>query len=76
MEVPHPNYNSIRDPPQNDFMLLFLEGPSNAKNVITVKLNAYASVPSVGQGVTVMGWGDTDISKDFDPDKTYNTFFP
>jgi hypothetical protein len=40
MEVPHSNYNSIRDPPEND-----------AENftMVTVKLDAYASVPSVGQ---------------------------
>jgi trypsin len=42
-------------------MLVFLEGASTADNVITVKLNSDPLVPSVGQDVTVMGWGDTDI---------------
>ncbi len=60
-------YNSIWDPPENDAQNFIM---------VTVKLNAYTSVPSVGQEVTVMGWGDTDISKDFDPDTTYDMFFP
>jgi len=60
MELPHPNYNGENAIPENDFMLLFLEGPSTADNVKTVKLNSYASVPTVGQDVWATGWGDTD----------------
>jgi trypsin len=60
MELPHPNYNGENAIPDNDFMLLFLEGPSTAENVMTVKLNSYASVPTVGQDVWATGWGDTD----------------
>jgi trypsin len=60
MELPHPNYNRENAIPDNDFMLLFLEGPSTAENVMTVKLNSYASVPTVGQDVWATGWGDTD----------------
>jgi hypothetical protein len=68
MEVPHPNYNG-RSLANNDFMLLFLEGPSTAK---TVKLNSYSSVPTVGQDVWTMGWGDTDMTNDFDSETTYD----
>lgn len=63
-EVTHPNYNELGD---YNFMLLFLEGASTAK---TVKLNPYASVPIVGQDVWTMGFGDTDITNDFDADTT------
>ena len=60
MELPHPNYNGENAIPDNDFMLLFLEGPSTADNVMTANLNSYASVPTVGQDVWATGWGDTD----------------
>ena len=65
-EVPHPNYNKLNFLVDNDFMLIFLETPSTDENVMTVKLNADASVPFVGQDVWAMGWGDTDITNDFD----------
>ncbi|KAL3822964.1 hypothetical protein ACHAXA_011679 [Cyclostephanos tholiformis] len=58
----HPNYNA--DMLDYDFMLLLMEGPSTANNVMTVKLNSYASIPQVGQDVWAMGWGDTDIADD------------
>jgi secreted trypsin-like serine protease len=61
-EVSHPDYNfTDNEYPDNDVMLLFLEGASANNNVITVKLNSNPLVPSVGQDVTVMGWGDTNI---------------
>ena len=65
-EVPHPNFSGegLGD---NNFMLLFLEGASTAR---TVKLNPYASVPVVGQDVWTMGFGDTDITNDYDADTT------
>ncbi|KAL3772987.1 hypothetical protein ACHAW5_005059 [Stephanodiscus triporus] len=60
-QVPHPEYDDASS--DNDFMLVFLEGASSANNAITVKLNSDPSVPSVGQDVTVMGWGDTNIDE-------------
>ncbi|KAL3809341.1 hypothetical protein ACHAXA_003230 [Cyclostephanos tholiformis] len=68
-EVLHPNYNGETALVDNDFMLLFLDGPSAAK---TVKLNSYASVPTIGQDVWTVGWGDTDIANDYDSDTTYD----
>ena len=59
-QVSHPEYGYWAEF-DNDFMLVFLEGAPTADNVITVKLNSDPLVPSVGQDVTVMGWGDTDI---------------
>ncbi len=55
-------------------MLLFLAGASTAGNVITVKLNSDPSVPSVGQNLTVMGWGDTDVRPGYTlPDVLWTT---
>ncbi len=63
--VPHPNFSPMLlnrfGVSDNDFMLLFLERPSSADDVATVKLNRDPAMPSMGQNVTVMGWGDTDI---------------
>jgi hypothetical protein len=62
-ELPHPQYVSdmfATDYLDNDFMLVFIDGASTASNVKTVTLNSNPPVPSVGQDVTVMGWGDTD----------------
>jgi trypsin len=60
-EVPHPNYD--RDNTDNDFMLVFLQGAAKLNgDVSLVKLNKNVSIPRVGDGVTVMGWGDTDIT--------------
>jgi trypsin len=71
-EVPHPSYNKLNFLNDNDFMLIFLESPTTDDNVMMVKLNADASVPSVGQDVWAMGWGDTDIAEDFDLDTNYD----
>ena len=48
-------------------MLFFLEGTPTANNAIKVKLNSDPPVPSLGQDMTVMGWGDTDPRHD-DPE--------
>lgn len=64
-EVPHPDYDSYST--DNDFMVVFLEEPVSAINVDLVSLNSQSSVPSVGQAVTAMGWGYTDISDDNSP---------
>ena len=64
-EMRHPNYDNNGLLEDNDFMLVFLEGPSTTKNARTVKLNSIASVPNVGEDVIAMGWGDTDIQDDF-----------
>jgi len=61
-EIPHPGYDSYST--DNDFMVVFLEEPVSAINVDLVSLNSQSSVPSVGQDVTAMGWGVTDISDD------------
>lgn len=61
-ELPHPNYDAQST--NNDFMLVFLNSATIANNVDLVSLNSASSVPSVGQGVTVMGWGDIDIRDD------------
>ena len=58
-DKPHPNYNpSTTD---QDFMLVFLLSPVSVTNVDLVKLNKDNNYPSVGEEVTVMGWGDTNI---------------
>jgi len=61
-ELPHPNYNARST--DNDFMLVFLDEAASTNNVDLVTLNSDSSVPSVGEEVTVMGWGDTDIRDD------------
>ncbi len=60
-ELPHPEYDEILS--SNDFMLVFLDGHSTAEDVVTVRLNSDPSVPAAGRDVTVVGWGDTDISE-------------
>ena len=72
-EVPHPNYNKLNFLVDNDFMLIFLESPSTDENVMTVKLNADASVPFVGQDVWAMGWGDVTKIRYFG---TYIRYLP
>ena len=62
--LPHPEYREEIKFAENDFMLIFLEGTPTAENVITVRLNSDQLVPSLGQNMTVMGWGDTDIRPD------------
>lgn len=58
-ELPHPNYDPKST--NNDFMLVFLERAADVSNNDLMKLNSQNNVPSMGQSVTVMGWGDTDI---------------
>lgn len=55
-EIPHPKYNDKTT--DNDFNLVFLSRPTK-QNVALVNLNDNGNSPSVGQEVTVMGWGDT-----------------
>ena len=62
-ELPHPNYDTFTT--DNDFMLVFLDDAATASNVDIVTLNSDASSPSIGQAVTAMGWGDTDIRDDY-----------
>lgn len=60
-EIPHPNYDDWTT--DNDFMLVVLSSPAIlSSDVQLVDLNSANSEPSVGDQVTVMGWGDTDIS--------------
>lgn len=56
-ELPHPDYDSYST--NNDFMLLFLSRPTT-ETVDFAKISP--DVTSVGESVTVMGWGDTHIS--------------
>lgn len=59
-ELPHPEYK--RKSTDNDFMVVFLKSAATLnRDVDTVTLNDDSSIPEVGRGVTVMGWGDTDI---------------
>ncbi len=60
-EIPHPDYDDATT--DNDFMLLFLKD-SVTVDVKMVQVNPDASVPEVGDPVTVVGWGDTDISEE------------
>jgi len=60
-EIKHPNYDEWTT--DNDYMLVVLSRPATLNSDVSlVKLNSNNSHPSVGDGVTVMGWGDTDIS--------------
>ena len=58
-ELPHPSYDD--ESTDNDFMLVFLDSAITGNNFDLVKLNKDSSEPRVGDRVTVMGWGDTDI---------------
>lgn len=62
VEIPHPDYND--DTTDNDFMLIFLKSNVTNGDVKMVKLNSDVNVPQVGDAVTVMGWGDVDITDD------------
>jgi trypsin len=57
--ISHPNYNATTM--DNDFMLVFLETGFTAGNVGLVKLNPDVSLPSEGQDLTTIGWGDADV---------------
>ena len=58
-EIPHPDYDDYTT--DNDFMLLFLKD-SVTVDVKMVKVNSDVNVPEVDAAVTVVGWGDTDIT--------------
>ncbi|KAL7478263.1 hypothetical protein ACHAW6_004035 [Cyclotella cf. meneghiniana] len=60
-EVAHPNYDSSTT--ENDFALVFLTRSTTA-NVGLARVNSQSSLPSVGQTVTVMGWGDVVAADD------------
>ncbi|KAL3801731.1 hypothetical protein ACHAW5_005831 [Stephanodiscus triporus] len=67
--MPHPNFNPMFmkfNYFDYDIMLVFLDGASTANDVVTVKLNSDPSLPTVGQSLTVMGWGDTDARPGLD----------
>ena len=58
-EIKHPNYQASST--NRDYMIVVLSKPTN-QNVALVKLNSSGSKPSVGQNLTVMGWGVTKPS--------------
>jgi len=58
-EIPHPYYDDVTT--DNDFMLLFLKD-SVTVDVKMVQVNSDANVPELEGAVTVVGWGDTDIT--------------
>ena len=60
-EIRHPNYDY--EMTNNDFNLVFLQRPTKM-DVALVKLNSNSNVPSVGDAVTVMGWGDIAAADD------------
>ena len=61
-ELPHPEYDELLS--SYDYMLLFLVGgyADAGEDVVTARLNSDPHVPAPGGDVTVVGWGDTDIS--------------
>jgi trypsin len=62
-QLPHPNYDDSTT--DNDFMLVFLRSAATLNgDVDLVTLNGDSNVPNVGDSVTVMGWGDTNIRDD------------
>ena len=59
--IPHPGYDFNDDQNLgNDVMLLRLERPTT-DDIAIVNLNSNSSFPEMGDPVTLMGWGDTDI---------------
>lgn len=54
-EIPYPQYDSRTT--DGDWMLVLLDRPTS-QSVPFVKLNDDGNLPSIGQEVTVMGWGD------------------
>ena len=58
----------------DDFKLIFLEGTPTADNVILVRLNSDPLVPSLGQDMTVLGWGDTDPQHDIPETADFTEF--
>lgn len=60
-EIPHPNYRESNT--DNDFMLVVLRNAASLNSDVgLVALNSDNSEPSVGDELTVMGWGDVDIT--------------
>ncbi len=72
-ELTNPGWNNNTF--ENDFMLIILEGTPTADNAITVELNFDPSVPSLGQDMTLMGWGDTDPRHDNPDTSDANEFY-
>jgi trypsin len=58
-EVRHPGYDDITV--DNDFNIVVLSQAATKTDVF-VNLNVDASLPSVGDTVTVVGWGDTNVA--------------
>eukprot|EP00985_Skeletonema_marinoi_P022962 scaffold14929_cov154-Skeletonema_marinoi.AAC.4 len=58
-EIPHPYYDDVTT--DSDVMLLFLKD-SVTVDVKMVQVNSDANVPELEGAVTVVGWGDTDIT--------------
>mmetsp|Transcript_7700 Transcript_7700/g.15981 ORF Transcript_7700/g.15981 Transcript_7700/m.15981 type:complete len:656 (-) Transcript_7700:106-2073(-) len=63
-EIKHPQYDDATT--EFDFNLVVLEKEVDlaAHGVTLMSINSDGSVPSVGQEVTVMGWGDTVAADD------------
>lgn len=60
-EIRHPDFDDFTV--DNDFNIIVLNTPVTKTDVF-VNLNVDASIPSVGERVVVMGWGDTDSADD------------
>ena len=61
-EIRHPSYNVTYD---NDFALIFLNRKVQQDTASTyVKLNRDTDAPEDNEGLTVMGWGDTEEDED------------
>ncbi|KAL3786221.1 hypothetical protein HJC23_002472 [Cyclotella cryptica] len=58
METPHTEYDYMTN--DNDLMLVLLERPTTM-DLPFVRLNTDSNSPSVGENVTVMGWGDMTV---------------
>ncbi|KAL7466093.1 hypothetical protein ACHAXS_006390, partial [Conticribra weissflogii] len=63
-EITHPDYDDATT--EFDFNLVVLEKEVDlaARGITLMTINSDGSVPSVGQEVTVMGWGDTVAADD------------
>jgi len=62
-EIRHPSYNNITY--DNDFALVFLSREVQHDTAATyVKLNRDINAPEDNEGLTVMGWGDTEEDED------------
>jgi trypsin len=60
-EIRHPDFDDFTV--DNDFNIVVLNSPVT-KTEVFVNLNVDASIPEVGDPVTVFGWGDTDSADD------------